>query len=819
MRAVAITPAEAIFEPLWDPGAVQLDERFPPRVLPPARGRVSMNWFCLSVALDHVSPNEEAAHIERTCDLEVEAYDLFRVQCRMPTWASITVDALVDGAWTRIVAPVFGTDATEEVDGRLKGRTVERYRLAFTLRENRPAVIQLWWLGVAKRSAEKALAARRPPYDSAWEGRLRPSARQAAPSLGLLFGAGELEEIKAKVRSGPLAAVMELLRAEARKAMEIDPESQIGEFAPFPWHMSPRKNRAGQKAFHREMRVLAFVGLVDGNDELSRMAVRMALSAAHCASWTDNIMGQMPGIPWHCRSFVEEVYCQGCALVLDWAGEWLTPFGAEVVRDAIVMKGLPRIESDFKRSEYIRSMNQGIVFSAGRVLGAMALVPAYPRYRKLLEEAESDLFEMIDAYVRLDGGTLEGPAYWNYTFSNALPTLWALARFRAKSFADYVPETVRRTGRYGLAMMSSEGEALWYLPVNDAHASQHYAQSLVAGYCRISEDPRWKSLYGALLSQAPGPDYHHLIMDPGPVGLPDRRKGAGTVVPRYDFLGDTGQLDFVRRSADHGWVQFHFCGGPTYGGHFDEDKGAFILEAAGEVLAMDRGCCDYAHPESLLIGNADRHNLLFPEGEGEVSRQPPGTGYGATLASFRDGDLLAAAAKLDEAWPKGLFMRNCRRIFTPAPELTWIEDDVQPSAPLAMSFLLHTAFPVSVEADRACIIGTKSRLWVVPVGWLPSVSCDVLGADSHLHPANVLRMTSPKAAKHRLRTLLLLARLDEPCPVTRHGDEVTAGGFTLTAKAEGDTTRLSFAGATAHGAFVFGPGGEVRRDDTARGEV
>ena len=147
-------------------------------------------------------------------------------------------------------------------------------------------------------------------------------------------------------------------------------------------------------------------------------------------------MGQMPGMPWHCRSFVEEVYCQGCALVLDWAGESLTPFGAEVVRDAIAMKGLPRIESDFKRSEYIRSMNQGIVFSAGRVLGAMALLPAYPRYRKLLEEAEGDLFEMIAAYVLPDGGTLEGPAYWNYTFSNALPTLWALARFRGKPFAD-----------------------------------------------------------------------------------------------------------------------------------------------------------------------------------------------------------------------------------------------------------------------------------------------------------------------------------------------------------------------------------------------
>jgi len=584
MRAVPISSAEAIFEPLWEAGAVRLDERFETRIIPPARGRVYQGWFCLTVALDAAPSTGPAAEIGRECEVEIDGYDTFRVQCRMPAWAALAVDVSVDGEWRRIVDPTFGTDATEEVDGPISGSTVEQYRLTVSLRESRPAVIQIWWLGLANGEAEQRLAAETPPYDARWEGRLREAAHQASPTLGLLFGESELSDIRTRIASGPLEEVMELLRAEARSAMEMEPEAQIGKFVPFPWHMSPKKNRVGQRAFHREMRILAFVGLVDRVDSYSKMAARMALSAAHCETWTDNIMGQMPGIPWHCRSFVEEVYAQGCALVLDWAGEWLTPFGAEVIRDAIAMKGLPRIESDFKRSEYIRSMNQGIVFSAGRILGALALETEFPRYGGLVDEAERDLFEMIDAYVQPDGGTLEGPAYWNYTFSNALPTLWVLARHRGQPFAEYVPESVRRTGAYALTMMSSENDGTWYLPINDAHASQHYAPSLAAGYCRISDDATWKRLYAALLETDPAADYHHIILDPGPM------KVSGEIVEaRYDFLPDTGQLDLVRRSDALGWVQLHICGGPTYGGHFDEDKGSFVLVADGEALHVAEG--------------------------------------------------------------------------------------------------------------------------------------------------------------------------------------------------------------------------------------
>ena len=51
------------------------------------------------------------------------------------------------------------------------------------------------------------------------------------------------------------------------------------------------------------MGALAFAGLIEKRADMMKMAVRMALSAAHCEYWTESIMGALPGCGWHHRSF------------------------------------------------------------------------------------------------------------------------------------------------------------------------------------------------------------------------------------------------------------------------------------------------------------------------------------------------------------------------------------------------------------------------------------------------------------------------------------------------------------------------------------
>ena len=64
---------------------------------------------------------------------------------------------------------------------------------------------------------------------------------------------------------------------------------------------------------------LAFVGLVENDLEMMRMAVRHALSVCHCEYWCESAMGVLPGATWHHRSFTENMYCKVISLVLDCA--------------------------------------------------------------------------------------------------------------------------------------------------------------------------------------------------------------------------------------------------------------------------------------------------------------------------------------------------------------------------------------------------------------------------------------------------------------------------------------------------------------------
>jgi len=69
----------------------------------------------------------------------------------------------------------------------------------------------------------------------------------------------------------------------------------------------------------------------------------------HCDLWVHSFMGALPGTTGHPRSFSESYLLRPLPLVLDWAGHCLTSAGRELVADAMILKGLARIESDFRR--------------------------------------------------------------------------------------------------------------------------------------------------------------------------------------------------------------------------------------------------------------------------------------------------------------------------------------------------------------------------------------------------------------------------------------------------------------------------------------
>jgi hypothetical protein len=799
MLVVPINEAEAIIEPFWDGGSSEhpadkwaaLTE-YTTQVARSARGRIEQSWCSAVVHIDTAPPGVVAASMMRDCDVRLAGYDVFRIFASLPSWVRLTARATIDGQACVLLDQVAGGDTHDEFDGPISGEHMTRLTLEFSLSEDRPAYVELLWLGLANRAAQTHMEARRSPYTPEWRGALAPGTARPQPQIGIFFDAHELSALRRKVQHGALKAIYERVRRQAEQDMQAyrNPEEDIGYFVPNPDRRWCRNRDMQRRRTAGVMERLAFVGLVDGNADMSVLAARMALSAAHCDTWCESIMGVFPGATWHHRSFTEEVYCRACALVLDWAGFCLTSHGKQLIRDAIIMKGLPRIESDFKRMEYIRHMNQGIVFSAGRIIGLLGLLPAHPRYAELVDEAERDLREMLDSYVQPDGGTLEGMAYWNYTFGTVMPLYLALARYHgAKDLSAFrvqggLPESLIKTGDYALSMLSTVGDGTTYLPINDAHADERISPALIAAYCQVSDRSEWQQLYAATSGAGgTGEDMYHIIFAPARLA-----KAAPLVKPRFDALPDVGEVSSVRAHPQLGFVHFHLSAGPILLTHYHMDRGSFVLEAAGEALAIDRGVTTYDHPEVGLIGAAARHNLLYPESpDGRQIGQPPNA-YGATLNSaVAEGDILLLAADTTQSWESGVYQAIRRRVVSPAPALYLLDDEAQMVTPMAVSFRLNTRGVIQTQGGEFWVTSERAALRIVPLNWQPATfSAGVEGIDSHLQPVNVLRIISAKAAAHRLVTAIEVLPAGEP----RVAWQFTTGKV-ITATCQGKQVRLS----------------------------
>ena len=789
MLVIPINEAEAIIEPFWDGGSSEhpadkmaLLDDYTTRIARSARGRIEQSWCSAVVHIDTAPPGAVAASMARDCDISLAGYDVFRIFASLPSWVRMTAKATIDGHECVLLDDIAGGDTHDEFDGEINGSRMTHLALAFSLSENRPAYIELLWLGLANRAAQARMEARQSPYMPEWHGSLAPAPGKAQPQISIFFDAQELVVLRRKVQHGALKTIFDRMRQQAMQDLQTyhDPEMDIGYFVPNPDRRWCRNRDMHRRRTAGVMERLAFVGLVDGNAEMSLLAARMALSAAHCDTWCESIMGIFPGATWHHRSFTEEIYCRACALVLDWAGFTLTSHGKQVIRDAIIMKGLPRIESDFKRMEYIRHMNQGIVFSAGRIIGLLGLLPAYPRYAELVDEAERDLREMIDSYVQADGGTMEGMAYWNYTFGTVMPLYLALARYHgAQDLRGFrtqggLPDSLIKTGDYALSMLSTVGDGATYLPINDAHADEHTSPALIAAYCQVSERPEWRQLYAATASaEVTGEELYHIIFAPA-----RQEKALCLVAPRFDALPDVGEVSSVRAHPQLGHVHFHFSAGPILMTHYHMDRGSFVLEAVGEALAIDRGVTTYDHPEVGLIGAAARHNLLYPESpDGRQISQPP-SAKGATLTSaLAVNGMLMLAADTTLSWESGVYKRILRCVFSPAPELYLLDDEAKMVGPMPVSFRLNTRGVIEQRGDEFWISCEHAALRIVPLNWTPArFVAGAEGIDSHLKPVNLLRLITSVAPAHRLLTAIevIPGGAAQPAWQFTHGKLITA---------------------------------------------
>lgn len=620
-------------------------------------------------------------------------------------------------------------------------------------------VISLAWTALVDARADRFRLVQRGYYEESWDGLLRPLSEriEPRPEMDLLFDPDDLARIRRKAKTPLYAPWARRLRREAARMLTIKPETLIGRFASPPLGITrpPERPGFGGPGAVGRFDVLAFAGLLDGDPRLLRAAARWMLSIASCEYWYNDFAGELPGTCWHNRSFSEAHTTEQVAMALDWAGCALTGEGRKVVRDAILRRGLPRIQQDFMTSEYIRRMNQGIAFNTGRILGTLALCKAWPRAEARLPEIRRDTREMFGLTFDADGGSVEGPGYWLYTLHAGMPGVIALARHDGRRPADLLPPRMAMTPAYPAVFDSTvaPGNAV---PIADSNGGPLCSGALAAMLTHVFPGRDSLRLAAAALRR-PTESWNDpvLALIFGPAALP----AAAPLVPGFALRRRTGHALVCREMPGVGRVRFQLYGAPGVGGsHSHEDRGNLLLEAGGEWVFTDRVIGDYTNTAHQFLKRPEAHNLLVPDmPDGVAPRQDVAHKRDILPSAVCRGGRFRAVIDTTAAWPA--HVKRCRRtVVSPSPGVFEITDELVLDRPLGATLHLHTPLKPRRGAGPLVLEGKRVRA-TLQCEWAEDVQCraEDMGAGASGQILGHLRLRAAPARRHRLVTRIVVA--------------------------------------------------------------
>lgn len=769
MNNIIINRAESIFEPFWDSGESYPTHRKFSRLSnytvtlgKGAQAAAKTDWASVVLTVEKPSLENFDIKIERKCSLDIKNYDTFILFGKADKNSVITVNCTVDGKNTEIIS-THGANSVIKHTGKISGKTISQISISLKSEiPDRATSAALYWLGLGKSDV---IAEEKSVYSPDWEGCFNDSF-DIKPSCNIFFDENELMLLRKKLTKEPFKSIYKKIYSLALQFMDTEPEKKIGRFFPCA------NNQFGVESdtdFISAMELLAFCGIIENNPEMLKMACRFALSAAHCEYWCEHVMGVFPGATWHHRSFTEYKVCHAAALVLDWAGTLLTWHGKNIVYDAIIMKGLPRIEADFKTMDYIYECNQGFMFNRGRVAALLALIERYPRYKSDLAESENFMNEMIEKSIGSDGGTLEGPSYWAAVIQCVSPTLFMLARYKKVPLCEYTPQKLHKAFDYGLAVRSDWGKHMRFIPISDTPAGSEnftHANALTFAFAAIfSNNPTWQEIY----NRDPNPflDYsfiEYLVMAPELKPLDHDFSLDG-----FLSLNKTGITTVRKNLPDLGAVHFTVLGGEICFSHNHEDKGSFILEVNGQPIFIDGGTCGYGDPQSDFLHSAAAHNLFLPQlPNGVYIKQKSENHTGAVVleSSYKNGNFKYSTDILG-AWDSNVITKSIRSVTSNDIRTFIIEDILESTTPLSAHFLLNTYAHFEQSGNSFTVAADNVLITVTPLNYTPKALIHNIGYgssqndDMSFKSLEQLRLSVDESKSHHIKTRITISALPE----------------------------------------------------------
>ncbi|HEX7086731.1 MAG TPA: heparinase II/III family protein [Vicinamibacterales bacterium] len=478
---------------------------------------------------------------------------------------------------------------------------------------------------------------------------------QAAP-LPPILKSLRLERPRLHVREAELEAIRARLVADLRvrawrDRLRADADRMLGEPPAERVLVGPRL-LAQSRAVLRRVTTLAGLYLLDGNPRYLARARDEMLAAARFEDWN----------PSHFLDVAEMTNALGIGY--DWLHPYLSADERQVIRDAIIRKGLePGLEAIAAGAWWATQgrNNWTQVCIGGLVTGALAVADEAPDVAaRVIEAARGEGLARRMRLYAPDGGDEEGPAYWSYATSYTVFLLSALETALGDDFGIAGAEGFDRTGDFRLHVIGPSGRVFNYGDGTEATRPAPQMFWLAGRFDRPDYAAHERE---RLIRGLDTPRIFHLLWI---ARLPD---GDASVPPRARLF-DGVDVAFLRgdwRDPNASWVGFK--GGRNGASHAHLDLGTFVFDARGERWAIDLGSDDYDLPGyfgrqrwTYYRLRTESHNTLLVNGTNQA------TDASAPIVAFSDdfwrafavADLTAAYAPALSSARRGVMLIDGR---------------------------------------------------------------------------------------------------------------------------------------------------------------
>jgi hypothetical protein len=431
---------------------------------------------------------------------------------------------------------------------------------------------------------------------------------------GLLFDTKMLAGVRNKLLDPSWQRHFAILEERAAGYLKRDPEADFGEYLPTHDARYIRESQHDRTCYHWEALVLAFVGLVKEDRAMIRHALRYLMCMVHTRYWKESGEHNISSSTWSHLCFQEEMTTTSVAILLDWLGYTLFPRTRSLIRKALLEKGMVPVTRELATRDTIHNMNQGAVFNRALILGGLMLESEWQHFSsQTVDTAYNKMSNILDSYVKADGGVHEGPAYLCQTMNATLWAMIAYGRARGSNWEEAVRQRFAHVSRYVAAMSAVHPGKL--IPAGDCRVEWFGGDALpiMAALCPDSTfaDILGNCLTGGWVHELTGT----LAKSGGLIGMvygPDIVRDSRSVVPEFDFLPESGKVMMTygggKLPSMHLWISSNAQGAS----HSHSDQGQFNLEVNAEPIFIDRGMVQYWYAEAHFLSRSWLHNVFTP---------------------------------------------------------------------------------------------------------------------------------------------------------------------------------------------------------------